>query len=72
MDFEDGGYGDDEPDEDGDVENVNTQNKRTRVEKPTRSNVKGPLDLFVTKGNTFTVYIRLYVLQHIIIYIHCS
>ena len=24
MDFEDGGYSDDEPDEDGDVENVNT------------------------------------------------
>ncbi|PWA66120.1 hypothetical protein CTI12_AA329680 [Artemisia annua] len=50
MDFEAGGYGDDEPDEDGDVEIVSTQNKRTRVEKPTRPNVKGPLDHFVTKG----------------------
>nr|XP_043620305.1 uncharacterized protein LOC122592166 [Erigeron canadensis] len=61
IDLEDGGYGDDEPDKDEAVENQNTQNKRARVEKPTssRSNVKGPLDFLVTKGNNDTKYVPL-------------
>ncbi|KAI7728266.1 hypothetical protein M8C21_020908 [Ambrosia artemisiifolia] len=55
LDFEQGGFGDDEEDEDEVMEIPNVQKKRTGiniggVDKRKKSNVKGPLDLFMSKG----------------------
>ncbi|KAI3742410.1 hypothetical protein L1987_60091 [Smallanthus sonchifolius] len=54
-DFEQGGFGDDEADEDEVMEIPNIQNKRPGVtvggmEKRKKFNEKGPLDLYTTKG----------------------
>ncbi|KAK1407750.1 hypothetical protein QVD17_39376 [Tagetes erecta] len=55
LDFEQGGFGDDEHDEDEVMERPNLQKKRTGIniggiDKKMKSNVKGPLDLYMKKG----------------------